>query len=55
MRFEIVAAFTIGALLPVLETLRRGISHWLVNATTMFEDYVGGRAPGLVAAAASAL
>lgn len=42
MRFEIIAAFAIGALLPVLETARRGISHWTVNFTTMFEDYAGG-------------
>ena len=42
MRFEIVAAFTIGALVPVLETARRGIDHWTVNFTTMFEDYVAG-------------
>ena len=42
MRFEVVAAFIMGALLPLLETLRRGISHWLVNSTTMFEDYVAG-------------
>ena len=42
MRFEIVAAFVIGVLLPVLETARRGISHWTVNFTTMFEDYLGG-------------
>lgn len=42
MRFEVVAAFTLGALLPVLETVRRGITHWTVNFTTMFEDYVGG-------------
>ena len=42
MRFEIVAAFAIGILLPVLETGRRGISHWLVNFTTMFEDYFAG-------------
>lgn len=42
MRFEIVAAFIIGALLPVLETARRGIGHWTVNFTTMFEDYAGG-------------
>jgi hypothetical protein len=42
MRFEIIAAFAIGALLPVLETARRGISHWTVNFTTMFEDYLGG-------------
>lgn len=42
MRFEIAAAFVIGALLPVLETARRGISHWTINFTTMFEDYAGG-------------
>jgi len=42
MRFEIIAAFVIGALLPVLETARRGISHWTINFTTMFEDYAGG-------------
>ena len=42
MRFEIAAAFVIGALLPVLETVRRGISHWTINFTTMFEDYAGG-------------
>src|SRR5687768_4832576 len=42
MRFEIVAAFVIGALLPVLETVRRGISHWSIEFTTMFEDYAGG-------------
>lgn len=42
MRFEIIAAFTIGILLPVLETARRGISYWGVEFTTMFEDYVAG-------------
>ena len=42
MRLEVVTAFAVGALLPVLETSRRGISHWLVDATTMFEDYVAG-------------
>ena len=42
MRFEIGAAFVIGALLPILETLRRGISQWTINFTTMFEDYAGG-------------
>lgn len=41
-RFEIVAGFVIGALLPILETARRGISHWAVDFTTMFEDYLGG-------------
>lgn len=42
MRFEVVAAFVIGALLPVLETARRGITHWAIDFTTMFEDYLGG-------------
>lgn len=42
IRFEVIAAFIVGALLPVLETARRGISHWAVNFTTMFEDYLGG-------------
>ena len=42
MRFEVTAAFIVGALLPVLETCRRGISHWTVEFTTMFEDYVAG-------------
>lgn len=42
MRFEIIAALVIGALLPVLETVRRGIGHWTINFTTMFEDYLGG-------------
>jgi len=42
MRFEVIAAFVIGVLLPVLETARRGIGHWAVNFTTMFEDYLAG-------------
>src|SRR4026207_110394 len=42
MRFEVIAAFAIGVLLPLLETARRGISHWTVNFTTMFEDYLAG-------------
>ncbi len=42
MRFEIIAAFIIGVLLPVMETARRGISHWTINFTTMFEDYLAG-------------
>jgi hypothetical protein len=42
MRFEVVAAFVVGILLPVLETGRRGISHWAINFTTMFEDYLAG-------------
>ena len=42
MKFEVVAAFAIGILLPVLETFRRGISHWTVDFTTMFEDYAAG-------------
>lgn len=42
MRFEVIAAFILGVLLPLLETCRRGFSHWAVDFTTMFEDYLGG-------------
>src|SRR5215211_887151 len=42
MRFEIIAAFMIGVLLPLLETARRGITHWTINFTTMFEAYLAG-------------
>lgn len=42
MRFEVAAAFVVGILLPIMETARRGISHWAVEFTTMFEDYVAG-------------
>lgn len=52
VRFERTSAFVIGALLPILETCRRGIGHWSVDFTTMFEDYVAG-ALLLVAAWAS--
>ncbi|HEX2122002.1 MAG TPA: hypothetical protein VHL59_10210 [Thermoanaerobaculia bacterium] len=36
------AALTVGILLPLLETLRRGMDEWSVDFTTMFEDYVAG-------------
>ena len=42
MRFEVIAAFVLGILLPVLETGRRGITYWTVDFTTMFEDYLAG-------------
>ena len=42
MRFEVIAAFIVGLLLPVLETGRRGIGYWAIDFTTMFEDYVAG-------------
>ena len=42
MRFEVIAAFIVGIMLPVLETGRRGIGYWTVEFTTMFEDYVAG-------------
>jgi hypothetical protein len=42
VRFEVSAAFVIGWLLPVLETVRRGFGHWAVEATTMLEDYLAG-------------
>ena len=42
VRFDVIAAFTVGLLLPVLETCRRGVGYWGVEFTTMFEDYVAG-------------
>jgi hypothetical protein len=42
MRFEAKAAAVVGVLLPLLETYRRGFSHWRVEFTTMFEDYLAG-------------
>jgi hypothetical protein len=42
VRFEVIAAFAIGILLPVLETCRRGLSEWAVDFTTMFTDYFAG-------------
>ena len=42
MRFEVIAAFIMGVLLPLLETARRGITHWAIDFTTMFEDYLAG-------------
>jgi hypothetical protein len=42
MRFEAKAALAIGILLPVLETYRRGLGHWGVEFSSMFEDYLAG-------------
>jgi len=42
MRFEVAAAFIMGALIPVLETIRRGFSYWTIEFTTMFEDCFAG-------------
>lgn len=42
MRFEVIAAFVVGILLPILETYRRGIGYWGTEFTTMFEDYLAG-------------
>ena len=50
--FEVWAAFVVGALLPMLETFRRGLGFWVVDVTTMLEDYVAG-ALLLVAAVAA--
>lgn len=53
MRFPLCAALVVGVLLPLLETLRRGLQHWLIETTTMLEDYVAGAL--LIAAAVSVL
>jgi hypothetical protein len=42
VRFEVRAAVALGILLPLLETYRRGLGHWRVELTTMFEDYLAG-------------
>ena len=42
MRFQVRSAIAIGLLLPVLETVRRGMGHWAIEFTTMFEDYLAG-------------
>jgi hypothetical protein len=41
-RFDIIAAISLGILLPTLETIRRGFEYWSVSFTTMFEDYAAG-------------
>jgi hypothetical protein len=51
LRIHIWAAVGLGILLPALETIRRGIDHWTVGFTTMFEDYLAGI--GLLVAAAA--
>lgn len=38
----LLAAVLVGLLFPGLETMRRGFSHWAVDFTTMFEDYLAG-------------
>lgn len=48
MNYEVRAAFVVGLLLPVLETIRRGFGHWAIHTTTMLEDYLAG---GLLIAA----
>lgn len=42
MKFPLAFAWILGIAFPVLETLRRGFSHWYVNATTMADDYIMG-------------
>ncbi|NNL67964.1 MAG: hypothetical protein HKP30_17075 [Myxococcales bacterium] len=40
MRFEVASAFVLGAALPILETVRRGLGF--ENVTTVVEDYLAG-------------
>jgi hypothetical protein len=42
MPYEVRGALVIGLLLPLLETYRRGMAHWGVEFTSMFEDYLAG-------------
>ena len=42
MRFQVSAAFAIGLLLPVLETIRRGFAYFAIDTMTVLEDYLAG-------------
>ena len=42
MKFAVAFAWILGIAFPVLETNRRGFGHWLINATTMADDYIMG-------------
>jgi hypothetical protein len=42
MRVVVLLGYLLGIALPLLETMRRGFSHWWVNATTMADDYIMG-------------
>ena len=42
MKGVVLLGYLLGIALPVLETNRRGFGHWLVNATTMVDDYIMG-------------
>jgi hypothetical protein len=42
MKVAVLLAYVLGVALPVLETVRRGFAHWLVNSTTMADDYIMG-------------
>ena len=35
MKAVVLFGYLLGIALPVLETMRRGFAHWLVNSTTM--------------------
>jgi hypothetical protein len=42
MKVVVLFGYLLGIALPVLETIRRGFTHWLVNTTTMADDYIMG-------------
>ena len=42
MKVVVLFGYLLGIALPVLETMRRGFAHWLVNSTTMADDYIMG-------------
>ena len=42
MKIVVFFGYLLGIALPVLETTRRGFAHFLVNATTMLDDYIMG-------------
>ena len=42
MKFVKLFTYILGFGLPILETYRRGFSHWLVHSMTMAGDYIMG-------------
>jgi len=42
MKFVILFTWLLGLGLPLLETYRRGLDHWLVHSMTMAGDYIMG-------------
>ena len=42
MKVVYYLSYVVGLVFIVGETVKRGLGYFAINATTMFEDYVGG-------------